>query len=143
MQLVKKSLKRFSGAKDFQRRRSGRRKGKVLEVLFKDLRKSPCRDDVVHPARLELATTASELAKIYKISYKTHYFVLFILFCFYILCIAFSIRSPATGIGWRIPVSDAADSRRPVRWISGCGKSPTVRNVFGAGHASRPVLCMR
>ena len=49
---------------------------------------------MVRPPRLELGPKASELAKFSIISYKAHYIVLFLLFHFYILCIAFIKSTP-------------------------------------------------
>ena len=49
---------------------------------------------LVHPSGLEPEPKASELAKFYAISCKAHYIVLFLLFHFYILCIAFIKSTP-------------------------------------------------
>ena len=49
---------------------------------------------MVHPSGLEPEPKASELAKFYTISCKAHYIVLFLLFYFSILCVAFIKSTP-------------------------------------------------
>ena len=72
----------------------------------------------MRPSGLEPEPKASELAKFSIISYKAHYIVLFLLFHFYILCIAFIKSTPCTIF-------------YPVRVYIGCKFSGCIFGLLG------------